>query len=62
MIVIVLCLFFSYRIPEEWIHVGRVDASEELELTFALKQQNIHLLEETLRRVSDPDSPQYGRV
>ncbi|XP_037550851.1 tripeptidyl-peptidase 1 [Nematolebias whitei] len=48
-------------IPEEWIHAGRVGASEELELTFALKQQNLHLLEETLNRVSDPDSPQYGK-
>uniref|UniRef100_A0A3Q2ZWT5 Tripeptidyl-peptidase 1 n=1 Tax=Kryptolebias marmoratus TaxID=37003 RepID=A0A3Q2ZWT5_KRYMA len=48
-------------IPEDWTHVGRVDPSEELELTFALKQQNIQLLEETLRRVSDPDSPQYGK-
>ena len=41
--------------------MGRVDPSEELELTFALKQQNVDLLEETLRLVSDPDSAQYGR-
>ncbi|XP_015234694.1 PREDICTED: tripeptidyl-peptidase 1 [Cyprinodon variegatus] len=45
----------------DWTHAGRVDPSEQLELTFALKQQNIDLLEETLRRVSDPDSPQYGK-
>lgn len=49
------------RIPEEWTRVGRVDPTEELELTFALKQQNVDLLEETLRLVSDPDSAQYGR-
>uniref|UniRef100_A0A8C7XKB9 Tripeptidyl peptidase I n=1 Tax=Oryzias sinensis TaxID=183150 RepID=A0A8C7XKB9_9TELE len=48
-------------IPEGWTHAGRVDPSEELELTFALKQQNVHLLEETLRLVSDPDSAQYGK-
>ncbi|KAM9341285.1 LOW QUALITY PROTEIN: tripeptidyl-peptidase 1 [Symphorus nematophorus] len=48
-------------IPEDWTHVGRVDPSEELELTFALKQQNVDLLEETLRLVSDPDSAQYGK-
>uniref|UniRef100_A0A3P9J442 Tripeptidyl-peptidase 1 n=1 Tax=Oryzias latipes TaxID=8090 RepID=A0A3P9J442_ORYLA len=48
-------------IPEGWTHAGRVDPSVELELTFALKQQNVHLLEETLRLVSDPDSAQYGK-
>uniref|UniRef100_A0A671XJI2 Tripeptidyl-peptidase 1 n=1 Tax=Sparus aurata TaxID=8175 RepID=A0A671XJI2_SPAAU len=49
------------QIPEDWKHVGRVDPTEKLELTFALKQQNVDLLEETLRRVSDPDSAQYGK-
>ncbi|KAK2826040.1 hypothetical protein Q5P01_020254 [Channa striata] len=48
-------------IPEDWTKVGRVDPTEELELTFALKQQNVNLLEETLRLVSDPDSAQYGK-
>lgn len=48
-------------IPEDWKHVGRVDPTEKLELTFVLKQQNVDLLEETLRRVSDPDSAQYGK-
>ncbi|XP_036927421.1 tripeptidyl-peptidase 1 [Acanthopagrus latus] len=48
-------------IPEDWTHVGLVDPAEKLELTFALKQQNVDLLEETLRRVSDPDSAQYGK-
>ncbi|CAK6956971.1 tripeptidyl-peptidase 1 isoform X2 [Scomber scombrus] len=47
--------------PEGWTHVGQVDPTEELELTFALKQQNVHLLEERLRLVSDPDSAQYGK-
>ncbi|KAM7375878.1 hypothetical protein PAMP_005644 [Pampus punctatissimus] len=48
-------------IPEGWIHVGRVEPTEQLKLTFALKQQNLDLLEETLRLVSDPDSAQYGK-
>ncbi|XP_004540603.1 tripeptidyl-peptidase 1 isoform X1 [Maylandia zebra] len=48
-------------IPQEWAHVDRVGPTEELELTFALKQQNVHLLEEKLRLVSDPDSVQYGK-
>lgn len=41
--------------------MDRVGPTEELELTFALKQQNVHLLEEKLRLVSDPDSVQYGK-
>lgn len=54
--------FFSSfpRIPEDWTHVGRVNPTEELELIFALKQQNVNLLEETLSLVSDPDSASYG--
>ncbi|XP_026195627.1 tripeptidyl-peptidase 1 [Anabas testudineus] len=48
-------------IPEDWTHGDRVDPREELELTFALKQQNVNLLEETLRLVSDPDSAFYGK-
>ncbi|XP_059209379.1 tripeptidyl-peptidase 1 [Centropristis striata] len=48
-------------IPDDWTHVGPVDPTEELELTFALKQQNIDQVEEILRRVSDPDSYAYGQ-
>ncbi|KAK9533695.1 hypothetical protein VZT92_008798 [Zoarces viviparus] len=48
-------------IPDGWTRAGRVNPSEELELTFALKQRNTDLLEETLRLVSDPDSAQYGK-
>nr|XP_020446720.1 tripeptidyl-peptidase 1 [Monopterus albus] len=47
-------------IPEDWANVGRLEPTEELELTFALKQQNINLLEKTLGLVSDPDSARYG--
>ncbi|XP_056152046.1 tripeptidyl-peptidase 1 [Lampris incognitus] len=48
-------------VPVDWAHVGRVSPTEELELTFALKQQNVGLLEKTLRLLSDPDSAQYGK-
>uniref|UniRef100_H3DIX9 Tripeptidyl-peptidase 1 n=1 Tax=Tetraodon nigroviridis TaxID=99883 RepID=H3DIX9_TETNG len=49
------------RIPRDWTHVGRVDPKEELQLTFALKQRNVDLLEEMLRAVSNPDSARYGK-
>lgn len=48
--------------PNVWTDMGWASPTEELELTFALKQQNVPLLEDTLRRVSDPESPQYGSV
>ncbi|KAG7275441.1 hypothetical protein CRUP_033174 [Coryphaenoides rupestris] len=48
-------------IPDDWSHVGRVWPSEDLQLTFALKQQGVDVLEDTLRRVSDPGSPQYAK-
>lgn len=48
------------RIPKDWTNVGGVDPKEELQLTFALKQQNLDLLERMLRVVSDPDSANYG--
>ncbi|KAM9788056.1 tripeptidyl-peptidase 1 [Syngnathus typhle] len=48
-------------VPADWTRVGRVKPTEKLELTFALTQQNVDVLEETLRVVSDPDSPQYGK-
>lgn len=54
-------LFFC-RSPDEWTETGRVDPSVELVLTFALKQENVDLLQEVLRLVSDPDSAQYGRT
>lgn len=50
------------RIPSDWTRLGRVDPTDELELTFALKQRNVDLLEQTLRLVSDPESALYGRA
>ncbi|XP_030639575.1 tripeptidyl-peptidase 1 [Chanos chanos] len=48
-------------VPEDWVHAGRVSPVEEVELTFALKQQNVERLRELLQQVSDPDSDQYGK-
>ncbi|KAG5857478.1 hypothetical protein ANANG_G00019880, partial [Anguilla anguilla] len=48
-------------VPEEWSHAGRVAPSDRVELTFALKQQNVDRLRTLLDQVSDPDSPQYGK-
>lgn len=47
--------------PHDWRDVGRVRAEEELQLTFALKQRNVAELEDRLMKVSDPDSPLYGK-
>ncbi|KAJ8288769.1 hypothetical protein COCON_G00014280 [Conger conger] len=48
-------------VPEEWSHAGRLAPSDRVELTFALRQQNVDRLRELLKLVSDPDSPQYGK-
>uniref|UniRef100_A0A8C7GZ10 Tripeptidyl-peptidase 1 n=1 Tax=Oncorhynchus kisutch TaxID=8019 RepID=A0A8C7GZ10_ONCKI len=48
-------------IPEDWTRVGRIDPTEKLELTFALRQQNVDQLEHLLLLVSDPESAQYGK-
>lgn len=48
-------------VPHDWRDVGRVSAEEEVQLTFALKQQNVVELEDRLMKVSDPDSPLYGK-
>ena len=47
-------------VPDGWLHDGRVAPQEEVELTFALKQQNVDRLQELLAVVSDPDSQHYG--
>ncbi|NP_001084555.1 tripeptidyl peptidase I L homeolog precursor [Xenopus laevis] len=51
----------TLSIPEGWIHVGHVTPTDDVILTFALKQQHIRELEQLVGRVSDPDSSQYGQ-
>lgn len=53
-------MLFCFSVPEDWILVEGVEPLEEVELTFALKQQNVKQMEELLKLVSDPDSHQYG--
>ncbi|GCC24782.1 hypothetical protein chiPu_0003184 [Chiloscyllium punctatum] len=51
----------NVSLPNGWIHVGRVSASDEVLLTFSLKQQNTDKLKELLEQVSNPHSIQYGK-
>lgn len=44
-----------------WQRVGRANPNDRLELTIAVRQSNVDLLEEKLLSVSDPRSPAYGR-
>ncbi|XP_053312745.1 tripeptidyl-peptidase 1 [Spea bombifrons] len=50
----------SVRVPDGWRHVERVDGSEDVILTFALKQQRVDKLKNLVDQVSDPRSQQYG--
>ena len=45
---------------DKWISVGKPDAAELVEVTFAIKQTNLEVLERVLNDVSDPSSPNYG--
>eukprot|EP01084_Bolivina_argentea_P284458 487516_1 len=43
-----------------WKRLGRTDNRNGIDLTFALKQQNVDLLRDTLLEVSTPTSDRYG--
>ena len=45
---------------EGWKKKERVQEDKIMELSFALKQENLRELEELFWKVSDPDSPKYG--
>ncbi|KAJ1121099.1 hypothetical protein NDU88_009227 [Pleurodeles waltl] len=51
----------SLGIPDGWTHIGRLAAFDDITLTFALKQQRVDKLKDLVNRVSDPDSPLYGK-
>lgn len=69
--IILICLFQLktiatpheqiYTLPAGWRHVGCPPDDETLRLQVSLVQQNISLLQSALHRVSDPDSPCYGK-
>ena len=44
-----------------WRVAGATPRGTKLELTFAVKQQNMDVLEARLLRTSDPKSAEYGR-
>jgi len=46
---------------EGWIRGARVESHKSIELTFALKQENVDVLEDILTKVSDPSSQLYGQ-
>ncbi|CAO1639400.1 unnamed protein product [Sympodiomycopsis kandeliae] len=48
-------------IPNGWIQRGRVPQGYEIPVGIALKQNELHNIEEYLRQVSDPDSHQFGQ-
>mmetsp|Transcript_39603 Transcript_39603/g.93323 ORF Transcript_39603/g.93323 Transcript_39603/m.93323 type:complete len:582 (-) Transcript_39603:209-1954(-) len=48
-------------VPTGWTVQGRAPAEHMLELTFAVKQSHLEDLQDTLLRVSDPNSPDYGQ-
>ncbi|XP_066292302.1 tripeptidyl-peptidase 1-like [Branchiostoma lanceolatum] len=50
----------STSIPEGWTRIERVAPDEDLKLTFALKQQNVDVLEDLFWKVSDPTHEEYG--
>ena len=51
----------DYWKSEGWQQLERVGENTILELSFALKQENLSELEELFWQVSDPDSPMYGK-
>ena len=50
-----------YSLPLGWRHVGCPPDDDTLRLQISLVQRNISLLQSALHRVSDPDSPCYGK-
>lgn len=49
--------------PEEtdWVQSRKLEGHKVLPMRFGLTQQNLHLLEEMLMKVSHPDSPDYAQ-
>jgi tripeptidyl-peptidase I len=47
--------------PVGWVISRRADADKVIPLRIGMKQQNMHMLEDLLMDVADPDSSSYGR-
>jgi subtilase family serine protease len=53
-------LFHRSEIPANWDNIGASNPKKEIRFFIALKQRNVHLLEESIYRVAHPSSPHYG--
>lgn len=53
--------FFTEAALRGWTNEGSVADTSRVELTFAVKQQNLDQLLDTFHSVSDPDSANYGK-
>eukprot|EP00039_Didymoeca_costata_P027748 m.19110 g.19110 ORF g.19110 m.19110 type:complete len:549 (+) comp6486_c0_seq1:28-1674(+) len=49
------------RLQQGWTSEGPASSATTFQVMFAVKQRNVDALEETLLRVSDPDSESYGK-
>merc|ERR1712137_207428 len=47
--------------PSGWVHLGDALPTKQIELTFAIKQQNVGKLQDELLAVSTPSSQRYGQ-
>lgn len=47
--------------PRAWTRLNRANLQKTVELTFAIKQQNVDILEKRLLEVSTPSNPLYGQ-
>jgi len=47
--------------PQNWTEIERADPSTPFNLIIALKQNNVHILEDFFTKVSDPDHELYGQ-
>jgi tripeptidyl-peptidase I len=47
--------------PVGWVKSRRADADKIIPLRIGMKQQNMHMLEDLLMDVADPDSSSYGQ-
>jgi len=46
--------------PKGWIEIGRTNPNTPINLVFAVKQQNVDILEKLLLAKSSPDNEEYG--
>jgi tripeptidyl-peptidase-1 len=55
------CFSDSDGSQNDWSVIGKPSNTELINIIIALKQTNVEWLEDMLKAVSDPESPQYGR-